>query len=240
MKRFILVLLSLLMLVTAFSGCSKKEKEKEKSVIMPTTLNTVEYTLYQNIFYNDQASQYAGKETQKEGTFTTVYDAYNDITRYYVWGYNDNTKCCDWQWELKIEDTKDLPVNGALVEVSGTYEENSNALDGFWIVNPEIKLKTNYVGNNFDVDMLSMSNTLERVQITNVIDFSEKFDNKTIAFYGRVKNNTEIEDPYYDNSWSIKVSGDYELPAFGTTVIVNGKIKDGCIVDAKLLKNTQY
>lgn len=229
------------MLIGIFSGCSKKEsEEKPPSLLMPTKLDTMEYTLYQNIFYNKQIDQYAGQAATKEGTFTTLYDAYNDVTRYYVWGYNDNTKCCDWQWELKIDDTKDLPVNGALVDVEGTYEKNDKALDGLWIVNPKISVKTNYKGNDYDIDMLTMSNTLERVQITNVMNIPDKFEGKTIGFYGRMKNASEIEDAYYDNSWSIKVTGTFEVPNFGTTVVANGKIKNGEITETVIGKNTQY
>ncbi len=247
MKRLILIFLSAVMLAAALSACAPKtekaakKEEKAESVLMPTVINTVEYTLYQNIFYNEKASEYSGQAAEKEGTFATLYDAYNDVTRYYVWGYNDNTKCCDWQWELKYEgEEKDLPKNGSLITVSGTYESDKAALDGFWIVNPEITIKTKYKGNDCDIDMLSMSNTLERVQITNVKDFPDKFSGKSIGFYGRMKNDAAIEDPYYDNSWNIPVEGEFEVPAFGTIVIANGRIEDGKISGVTLSKNTQY
>ena len=244
MKRVFIVTLSLLLITGIFAGCSKDSKKEEKaaevSSVMPTVLNTVEYTLYQNIFYNDKASEYNGQDVEKEGTFATLYDAYNNVTRYYVWGYNDNTKCCDWQWELKIDDIKNLPVNGSLVTVKGTYEENESALDGLWIINPEITVKTDYKGNDYDIDMLSMSNTLERVQITNVMDFPDNFKGKTIGFYGRMKTDTSIEDAYYDNSWEVEVNGDFDVPAFGTIVIASGNVDSGKISDVKLSDNTQY
>lgn len=241
MKRIALVLLSVLMILSVFAGCSKKEGDKkESSLLMPTKLDTMEYTLYQNIFYNNQMDEYAGKDAIKQGTFATLFDAYNGVTRYYIWGYNDNTKCCDWQWELKIEDDKNLPVNGSLVEVEGKYEKNDKALDGLWIVNPKISVKTKYKGNDYDVDMLSMSNTLERVQISNVLSKPEQFEGKTIGFYGRIKSADEIEDAYYDNSWSVKINGDFELSAFGTKVVANGKVKNGEITETVIGKNTQY
>ena len=242
MKRIIASGLSFIMIIGAFSGCSKSEKKEEKpaSLIMPTVINTIEYTLYQNIFYNEKASEYNGKPAEKEGTFATLYDAYNNVTRYYVWGYNDNTKCCDWQWELKLDNTENLPVNGSLVTVSGTYETNESALDGLWIIKPDIKVKTKYKGNDYDVDMLSMSNTLERVQITNVLNFPDYFKGKTIGFYGRMKNDTSVEDAYYDNSWDVAVEGDFEVPAYGTIVIASGKIDNKKIADVTLSENTQY
>ncbi len=240
MKKVIVLVLALLVAAGAFTGCSKQESKEETSSVIPTVLNTVEYTLYQNIFYNDKAGEYNGQEVTKEGTFATLHDAYSDVTRYYVWGYNDNTKCCDWQWELKIDDVNNLPANGCLVTVKGTYETNDAALDGLWIVNPEISVKTKYKGNSYDIDMLSMSNTLERVQITNVINFPDKFSGKSIGFYGRVKSDNEIEDTYYDNSWSVTVNGDFEVPAFGTKMIATGTVGDGVIDDVKLSDNTQY
>ena len=239
MKRALLILLSVLIIIGLFAGCSK-DKEKEPSLIMPTKLDTVEYTLYQNIFFNDKISEYADKETTKTGTFTTLYDAYNNTVRYYVWGYNDNTKCCDWQWEIKFDDAKNLPNNGALVVVKGVFEENENALDGLWIVNPEVTVETNYKSGDYDVDMLTMSNTLERVEAANIQNMPDYFEGKTVGFYGRMKNDTEIEDAYYDNSWSIKVSGDFTVPAYGTTVIAKGTIKNGAIEGVTLSDNTQY
>ena len=248
MKRIIALTAAALIILSVFAGCSKKEDNKTEkkdvkesvSTVMPTKLDTMEYTLYQNIFFNDKASDYNGQAVEKEGTFATLYDAYNNKTRYYVWGYNDNTKCCDWQWELKIDDTSNLPVNGSLIKAKGTYETNDEALDGLWIINPEITVETKYKGNDCDIDMLAMSNTLERVQIINVTDFPDYFKDKTIGFYGRMKDDITIEDPYYDNSWTVPVEGDYEVPAYGTIVILNGQVKDGSIKDVKISANTQY
>ena len=85
-----------------------------------------------------------------------------------------------------------------------------------------------------------MSNTLERVQITNIINLPDSFKGKTIGFYGRMKNDTSVEDAYYDNSWSVDVEGDFEVPAFGTIVIASGTVDSGKIVGVTLSGNTQY
>ncbi|MBR4241837.1 MAG: hypothetical protein IKR97_06410, partial [Eubacterium sp.] len=96
MKKIIALVLCALMIVAALCGCSKTQtKDNDKSDItsssktMQTVLNTAEYTLYQNIFYNDTKADYNGKPAKKEGVFTTVIDSYNNTVRYYVWGYND-------------------------------------------------------------------------------------------------------------------------------------------------------
>ena len=247
MKKVLSVIISVLLIMALLSGCggdkSDTSDKKEKTAVsdkMPTVLNTAEYTLYQNIFFNEQQNDYNGKEAQKEGTFATVFDAYNGIERYYVWGYNDNTKCCDWQWELKIDDTSKLPSNGSLITVKGTYEVNDKALDNFWIINPEITVKTQFKARDYDIDMLSMDNTLERVQITNIVNKKEDFEGKSVCCYGRVLDAKTLQDAYYDGSWTIEFSGDFELPAFGSTILVYGTVKDGALTDCSIEENTQY
>lgn len=252
MKKRILVLCSVLLIAALLHGCgadtaAPPDGSQEPATQagtdaseMPIVVNTAEYTLYQNIFYNKMLSDYSGKEAVKEGTFATLFDAYNDMTRYYVWGYNDQTKCCDWQWELKIDDTSDLPKNGSLVKVSGTYEENDAALDKLWIVDPQITVKQAFPGRDFDIDMQSMDDTLERVQTANIVNRKEAFEGKTVCGYGRIQDENSLKDPYYDNSWSIDISGEYELPAFGTLVLISGTIRDGSIVECSISPNTQY
>lgn len=265
MKKLLCVVGSVLICLSAFAGCSKEKttsNEKTNAVTnsasatqanssaqinetintdkMPTVLNTAEYTLYQNIFFNDQKKDYDGKSATKEGTFATIYDAYNDVTRYYVWGYNDNTKCCDWQWEIKFDNEENLPTNGSLVQVKGTYKTDDKALDGLWITSPKITVKQAFKTRGFDIDMLSMSNTLERVQTSNISYKTEKFNGKTVCGYGRMKSATAIEDAYYDNSWAIEVVTKDKIPAFGTVVEFSGKVDNGGIVDCKLAENTQY
>lgn len=222
------------------SGASAPSAGSETGGSMPTVVNTAEYTLYQNIFFNDAKADFAGKATAKTGTFTILQDAYNDCTRYYVWGYNDQTKCCDWQWELKIDDPSDLPSNGSLVKVTGFYEENVDALDDFWIVDPKITVQKSFAARDFDIDMQAMDDTLERVQTANIVRNKEVFEGKTVCCYGRIQDENTLKDPYYDGSWSIDISGDFELPAFGTLVLVSGTIRDGSITDCTISPNTQY
>ena len=250
MKRYITVLLSVLLITTVLSGCGGKATSSDKTGsatnngnvvdVMPTVLNTAEYTLYQNIFYNDMKSEYTGKESVKEGTFATLTDAYNNTTRYYVWGYNDQTKCCDWHWELKIDDTSNLPTNGSQIKVTGVYEENEAALDKFWIVNPEITVVKEFTGRDCDIDMQSMDNTLERVQCANIVNNKEAFEDKTVKCYGRILNETTLQDPYYDNSWTINISGDFDPLAFGTTVEVEGIVKNGKLTNCSLSETAKY
>lgn len=245
MKRFLSLLICAVLLLSVFAGCSKAEDnqpsgDNTKSEAMPTVLDTTEYMLYQNIFFNDQGADYDGKEVTKKGTFTILYDEYNSTVRYYVWGYNDNTKCCDWQWEIVPSDTNNLPDTGSLVEVKGTFVSNDKALDGYRIENADINVTQAYKGADCDVDLTSMGGTLERVQIQNMQQYSEKFEGKIISAYGRVESPTSIQHPYYDNCFSQQIETTDTVPAIGTEVTVLGTYQNGIIVNSAVNETTQY
>ena len=249
MKKLFPILLSVLLMTALLSGCGEQTGDTSAApkaagnVVegeMPALVNSSEYVLYQNIFRNDGKADFAGKETDKRGTFATLHDAFHEVTRYYVWGYNDQTKCCDWQWELKIDDDSDLPTNGSLISVHGVYEENEDALDKFWIIDPQITVEKAFDPRDFDIDMQSMDGTLERVQSINIATKTDAFEGQTVCAYGRILNEKTLQDPYYDGSWTIDISGDYEVPAFGTLVLVTGTVRNGGIADCVLSPNTQY
>ncbi len=234
-KRFVLVLM-LLAAVIALTACGKKENAAIADTVskVPTVINQSEYVLYQNIFYNNYGPQFDGKSVTKRGIFTTVQDAYSNVTRYYVWGNLDQTLCCDWQWELKIDDPSNLPANGSLISVTGKFVSNESALDGYWITEPRIEVQSAYVGTTADLDMTTMSGTLERVQVLNYTKFPEQFEGKTVFAYGRINDVVSIQDPYYDGSWVASIATSENVPAIGTSVVVRGVMKDGVISDAKI------
>lgn len=215
----------------ALSSCSSSDSAAKTSNVMPIVLDQKEYVLSQNIFYNDAGAAYVGKSVTKKGIFATLVDVYNGKTRYYVWGYNDNTKCCDWQWELVPTDTENLPTNGSLIEAKGTFRDSTNALDGYWISGAKIDVITEYTGPSAEVDMSLMSDTLERVQLANVMRSPERFEGKTFSAVGRITATGEIEDPYYDNSWSVPYSSSETAPAVGKEVTLRGVISEGVLSD---------
>ena len=139
MKRKTVLLLLLacaLLLLTACGSNDQASPQKnseqastQKTSEIPVVLNQPEYVLYQNVFYNNYMDDYVGKETAKEGIYAVVQDAFSSVTRYYVWGYLDQTQCCDWQWEFVPEAPDKLPPPGSKIKVSGTYEKADSALD---------------------------------------------------------------------------------------------------------------
>lgn len=236
MKKILLTML-LLCAALLFSACGDKKAETPAATStakLPTVINASEYTLYQNIFYNNYGSRYDGKAVTKRGIFTTIQDAFSDVTRYYVWGNLDQTLCCDWQWELQIDDPSNLPANGSLVTVSGTFKSDEAALDGYWIAGAQVETQTVYTGETAQLDMTTMSGTLERVQIINYINNPEKYEGQTVFAYGRIYDAGVFQDPYYDGSWTAPFTSQETAPATGTSVVLRGTLNGGVIADAKI------
>ena len=198
---------------------------------MRETFNKVEYALYENIFYNKKGDDYLG-EVEKEGVFSVIRDEYNERDRYYVWGYKDATRCCDYQWEIVPTDLSALPSPGSFIKVKGTFVYNKEeALDKYWIENAEVTLVEKYDGPDFDYDCMTMSPTLARVEIANIVRFPDRFAGKTVQIFGRTYNANCLQHPYYDNSWMLDFQADgLEVPT-GTYLILSGVLTaegEGC------------
>lgn len=242
------------LLVLLLTGCSSKEPAAQSSssaAPAPTQslkaaedllykVSTLDYTLYMNIYYNDMASKYVNTKMNTSGTFISLEDRFSNRTRYYVWGYLDETKCCDWQWELSLPEGAELPENGSLVKVSGKFTEDPNALDSYWLTDVSMTTETVHAPGKADVDMSVMNGTLERVQLLNMQYFPETFEGQTVCLYGRVESPTSIQHPYYDGAWSQEFKTTDTVPAIGSTVLVTGTFSGGTIVDAKVELTTQY
>lgn len=235
----VMVLCMTVVLTAGLAACGGSKKA-ETSATLPYVLNPTEYVLYQNIFYNGTGDKYVGNTVTKTGVFTTLQDSYSQKTRYYVWGYNDQTKCCDWQWEFVPSDTENLPKSGSLIEMKGTFAADDGALDGYWYENASVNVKTAYEGPECDIDMTSMSDTLERVQLINMNNFSSEYNGKTVYAYGRISTPTSIEDPYYDGSWQQDFSSEDTIPAIGTMVVANGVFNNGVITECSLTTTQQF
>ena len=207
---------------------------------LPYVLDQMEYVLYQNIFFNKQADEYVNKQYTKTGVLVRLQDRWNDRTRYYVWGYMDATKCCDWQWEFVPNDPSSLPANGSLVTMTGRLEYDEQALDKYWYTNASVEVQTDYGRTGINVDMATMDATLERVQLLNVLYYSDDFEGQTVRLYGRVQTPKTLQHPYYDNAWTLDFSTEEEVPAIGTMVMLTGTWSGGMLTEVHIEETKNY
>ena len=231
---FFAMLLMAAFLCTACSGGNTADSAGiQTTAEIPVIISQPEYVLYQNIFYNGYGPQYENTPVTKNGVFAVIQDAWAGKARYYVWGYLDNTQCCDWQWEFVPKDTKNLPPVGSLITVSGTFAKEEAALDGYWIKDADMGVVKTYTGATAELHMLAMSDTLERVQLLNIMYWPEAFEGKAFTAYGRIAGPGVLQDPYYDGSWEIPFSSASDLSALaiGTSVTLNGKVSAGTLGD---------
>ena len=237
MKKLLALFLAVILLL-ALAGCSSRQYIQFPN--MTAVLDTKEYVLYQNIFFNGAADDYVEKTATKEGTLVRLYDAFIENYRYYVWGYNDATKCCDWQWEFVPSDPDSLPGNGSLVKITGTLRRDDAALDQYWFTNTSLEVIEERKDSIYNVDMTVMNATLERVQLVNMQKKPGSFTGKTLRIYGRVQNSTTIQHPYYDNVWTLEFKTDAEVPAIGTMVILTGSWQGNIIQVGKVESTGDY
>ncbi len=233
-KTLALTLAAVLFVLCGCSSGTKSTGTASVTETVPEILNQAEYLLYENIFYNEYGPQYEGKTVEKRGVFARLRDAFNGMERYYVWGYLDATHCCDWQWEIVPENTDSLPPTGSLISVKGTFAADEKALDGYWITGAKITAEKTYTGGTAEIDMNTMSCTLERVQMLNILYMPEPFEGRSFTAYGRIAGVGTLEDPYYDNSWQIPFTSGASQPAIGTLVRLKGQIKAGTLSGCSL------
>ncbi len=233
-RSFLLLLLACALLLLTSCG-SDHSVSTQKSSEIPVVLSQPEYVLSQNIFFNNYMDDYVGKETEKEGVFAVIQDAFSKVTRYYVWGCLDQTLCCDWQWEFVPEEPDKLPPPGSKIKVSGTYEKTDSALDDLWIVKAKVETLVEYTGEQAELNMRTMSDTLERVQLSNMVRRAEQFIGKDYIAYGRIATGSMLQDPYYDGSWSIPYESSETMPAIGTIAVIRGVYQDQVLSEAKLV-----
>lgn len=221
--------------------------DRSATAELPQVFSTQEYADYQNYFYNREADSFTGLQMTKTGVFTKIHDSWNNCDRFYVWGYFDRTKCCDWQWEFVPSDVSALPPQGSLVEMTGTFEKSDGALDQYWFTSCTLETLQTYTGALSDVPMDTMNATLERVQILNMIYYASEYDGMTVTAYGRVLDGASFQHPYYDGVWTLDFVTEDTVPAPGTEVLVSGVLAAGAdtetgirFAEASVRETTDY
>lgn len=189
---------------------------------MKEKFDQMEYSAYIDLFYNKNGAAYEGKKFKKDGTFAILKDAYSDTERYYVWGYADNTKCCDFQWEFVLPEGSEIPEPGSYIKVEGTMTKSDKALDGYWLENVSLEVTQEFKSAGFDMDLTTMSPTLARVQIINIQQHKDKFADVSLRIFGRALSPETIQHPYYNESWQMHFTKTDASPAIGDYILIEG------------------
>ena len=241
MKKLTCIFLALCLLC-CLCACEGGEKPDEGATTetLPQIFDGEQYQIYQNLFFNDQKASFLGQQMTATGVFVSIRASFNSVTRYYCWGYYDQTKCCDWQWELKLDSTENLPANGSKVTFTGTFTADEAALDGVWMTDVSLSVDAAYTGETCDFDLCLMNSTLERVQLLNMQYFPDEYAGKTVRLYGRVYDPGTLQHPYYDGAWTQSFTASGDVPAVGTEVIVRGTFTADTITDASVTTTTDY
>lgn len=216
-----IISLSAVVLLCISLACCGKSETPDSATADFEIFDSMEYSAYVNIFYEGNGSDFANKAYTKEGIFGILQDEFNNTTRYYVWGYADQTKCCDYQWEIVLDENTPIPAEGSLVTVSGTFVKNADALDGYWFEDVTLEVKKEKAVSSYDYDLTTLSPTLVRVQLINMLNFPVKFDGKTVNVYARVLDSDTIQHPYYDEAWELDCKGELNATT-GNYVTVSG------------------
>lgn len=214
---------------------SKAEAPSAPKGLVPVTFDEEIGEAYKNVVIG---GNYEGHEDEKitcKGTFTTIEYSFDNTTRYYVWGYSDNSLTDCWQWELKVTDPSSLPKNGTLVNLTGTIEKSDSALDKIWLKDYSITEEQKYSGEACNIDMATMSPTLIRVQVSSIFSDKSAFEGKSVSIAGRIISKNLIGHPTDDNGWQMHFHTDGKVPKAGTKdVIVVGVLHEGTIDEAKV------
>lgn len=240
MKKLTVLLLAACLLLCLCSCGDPGASGTATTDTLPQIFDGEQYQIYQNVFYNDQASGFLGQQMTATGVFVAIRDSFNSVTRYYCWGYYDQTKCCDWQWELKLDDTSNLPANGSKVTFTGTFTRDEAALDKIWMTDVTLKTEAAYTGPTCEMDLCLMNATLERVQLMNMQYFPEEYNGRQVRLYGRIYDPQTLQHPYYDNAWMQNFSANGEVPPMGTLAVIDGIFTDAGITDATVTPTADY
>ena len=221
MKKLISILTVLLICVTLAACGGTGDTSPTDNGSDYEVFDSMEYSAYVNIFYEGNGSDFENKTYTKEGVFGILQDEYSGVTRYYVWGYADQTKCCDYQWEFVPAEGTQLPAPGSLVKISGSFVANDDALDGYWFEDVSFEVKKEKAASAYDYDLTTLSPTLVRVQLINMQVHPLVFDSKSVNVYGRVLDSDTIQHPYYDEAWELDCVGELNATT-GNYVTVSG------------------
>lgn len=234
---------------------SAQTEETEKEVnpdavleVLPLVISEDNWTKYRTAYADNKVDDMMYQTIEGEGIFCTVKNNKTDKNSYYIWGYADETRINDWQWQLDLDNYQgDLPTNGSLCSFSGTFVKSASADDYYWLANLSLKTITPVqLNSQYDYDLRVMSPTLAYYQLCNVLGYPDKTVGQSICLYGRVESlnmdgiHTSLQHPTLNNFWSVQFDTQENVPIIDTTIVVSGNVTSSATITNATVKQSAF
>ena len=244
MRKIWITLMAILLLCLSLCSCTYEglieSEDVQLSDTVPLVINEDEYIVYGNVYQQHSGYMYEGQRQTKTGILCTVYDHHADKARYFVWGYCDDKLNRDWQWELKVKDPQQLPPDGSLIEVTGTFQKSTKAFSEYWLTQTSWTVKMQYTGEQYDLNMACMNTTLAATQMEQLHHEPSYFEGKTLSLIGKVDSADTIRHPHSEEMWHQTVQTTTELSPVGAGVLVTGVWRNGVVTEAVVTPSWLY
>lgn len=215
---------------------------------IPLVVSEEDWQVYSNVYRSGDISKLNYEIKEGTGIFTTIKNNKTGKNSYYVWGYSDEDRTHDWQWELDLENYNgQIPSNGSLIHYSGTFVSSELANDYYWLTNVYLDVKRELVlKTKYDYDTRTMSPTLSYFQLCHVLGYIGQTEGQPICIYGRVSSlnmdgiHTSVQHPYIDDFWNITIDTQINVPKIGSTIVIKGTVGADMMIHNATVKPSSY
>ena len=229
-KHICLIGLSLLV-VSSLGACSRQQIIIKNPVDAKS--NPSEGLEYDQFYAEENINTPHDESMQtKQGIYTRFFDKLTQKTRHFIWGYTDETKTSDWQWEFTPENEEELPFPGSTIEITGVLTEDFEALSGYGFQDVTVRTIKKYTQRAIaDIDMNTMSNTIQHLQISNILHYASDYESLVLCVRAKFGESGTLLSPD-DSGWELpyRCEGTVTAPPSGTVALVLGRLSAGTLV----------
>ncbi len=137
-KNIMLIMLATILALT-FASCSGQEEPEQPAEGIDIDLTVMSSTMVYSQVYDMMLNptEYDGKSIKLEGTFYSEYYELTNTTYNFVI-INDATGCCPQGLEFApIEEGTELPEQGAMIEMTGTFDKYDEGNNSYYRINAD-------------------------------------------------------------------------------------------------------
>lgn len=186
-----------------------------------------EFVKYDDMFIKKNFQSYENKSLTVTGIFCVLKNTNTDALHYFVWGYKDTAKTSCYQWEIVLPEGVEAPAAGSLVEVSGTMTKEAGSIDSYRLTDTSLTVKEEATPSGFELDFLTLSPTLRRVQLQYIVLYANKEASYTARAGGKAlsENTLGDTDPILNSDWSVHFTASKDHLDADSQVVVEGNLK---------------